>query len=299
MTTDEDLAREGAALSDRFGEARATAFSRSLPGLVAELTAGWDLQVESLYPSGATSVVLAVQTADGAPAALKVSPDVEFMAQQTRMLRRLGPTGRAPIVLEESEQVGAVLLERIVPGDTLDSTRSVPPSPPEWAALLHDLHTTETTGIPGTLAERCADMFERIGARQSLPAVRKHVPDALWERAIRDCRELLRSNSEDVVIHGDLHLGNVLDGGERGLVVIDPKLCVGDRCFDMVDYVIAEGSADGMRARAVHLAELAEMDIERLLAWTSVNAVVSAISYMTWSGPSSRTDALLTLASGD
>jgi streptomycin 6-kinase len=29
------------------------------------------------------------------------------------------------------------------------------------------------------------------------------------------------------LLHGDLHLGNVLDGGPRG---IDPKASVGDRC---------------------------------------------------------------------
>lgn len=296
MTSPDDLVREGAALSDRFGQERALSFSRSLPGLVDELTTRWGLQVESLYPSGATSVVIAVRTDGGAPAALKVSPDADFLTEQSRMLRHLAPTGRAPVVLKEDERAGAVLLERILPGDTLDSTRATPPSPVEWAALLRALHTTDAGGITGTLAARCEEMFERIGARQALPAVREHVPDELWDRAVATCRDLLRSGTEQVVIHGDLHLGNVLDGGERGLVVIDPKLCVGDRCFDMVDFVIADGSAEDMQLRAVQLAQLTDMDVDRLAAWTSVNAAVTAISHLTWSGTSERTDTLLALA---
>nr|WP_225882432.1 aminoglycoside phosphotransferase family protein [Streptomyces aureocirculatus] len=41
--------------------------------------------------------------------------------------------------------------------------------------------------------------------------------------------------SDHRLLHGDLHLGNVLDGGQRGLMAIDPKACAGDPCFDAVD----------------------------------------------------------------
>ncbi|OUC96640.1 hypothetical protein CA984_14275 [Streptosporangium minutum] len=44
------------------------------------------------------------------------------------------------------------------------------------------------------------------------------------------------------LVHGDLHPGNVLDGGPRGLVVIDPRPCVGDPAFDAVDWVLGTGA---------------------------------------------------------
>ena len=41
-----------------------------------------------------------------------------------------------------------------------------------------------------------------------------------------------------VLLHGDLHLRNVLAGPPgRELVAIDPRACVGDPAFDLVDWI--------------------------------------------------------------
>lgn len=296
MIADEDLWRVGAALDDRFGAQVAAAFGRALPGLVTDLTGRWGLRTEGLYDSGATSVVIAVTDRGGRPCVLKVSPDVPFLAQQTAMLRRLAPTGRVPEVVAVAEDEGAVLLERVLPGDTLDSRRGRVPPPRMWAALVADLHRASTGGVPQRLTYRCAEMIERIGARQSRPHVRAHVPDTMWEGAVGECLALLAVPPREVLLHGDLHLGNVLDGGARGLVVIDPKLCVGDPCFDVVDYVIADGGPAQMHARAVALARLVGIDLGHLLRWSRVNAVVTAVSRTAWSGPDERTRTLLAFA---
>lgn len=291
--TPEELVRASADLADRFGAERAAAFGAVLPGLVADLSARWEVSVERLYPSGATSVVLAAQDRSGAPAVLKLSPDAPFLDRQVGMLRHLDSTGRVPGVLRQDAAAGAVLLERVEPGDTLDSLRATPPTARQWADLLADLHGTPTDGVPDRLSDRCDDMFQRIGARQRQPAVREQVSDVLWEASVAECRELLRTDGEQVTIHGDLHLGNVLAAGDRGLVVIDPKLCVGDRCFDMVDFVATGASPQEMAARAAELAPLVDMDLDRLLRWSRVNAVVTAISRLTWHPPNARSAALL------
>lgn len=304
--TTQELVRATADLADRFGPERAAVFGAGLPGLVADLSARWEVSVERLYPSGATSVVLAVQDPSGAPAVMKLSPDAPFLDRQVGMLRHLGPTGRVPGVLRQDAAAGAVLLERVEPGDTLDSLRATPPTARQWADLLANLHGTPTDGVPDRLSDRCEDMFQRIGARQRQPAVREQVPDVLWEASVAECRELLRTggelrsggellrtDGEQVTIHGDLHLGNVLAAGDRGLVVIDPKLCVGDRCFDMVDFVATSGTPEEMTARAAELAPLVDMDLDRLLRWSRVNAVVTAISRLTWHSADERSAALL------
>lgn len=295
MITDVDLVREGTALSDRFGEDRAATFGARLPDLVVELTDRWGLTPEGMLPSGASSVVLAVADSTGAPAALKISPDAPFLGRQAGMLRHLAPTGRVPLVLEEAPAYGAILMERVEPSRTLDDARGTPPTPAEWADLLVDLHATSTDGITDLLRQRCEDMFRRIGARQATERVAAHVSREVWGRAVEDCLSLLETDREEVVIHGDLHLGNVLRS-DRGLVVIDPKLCVGDRCFDMVDFVVVAGSAEQMTARALELAPLVDIDPDRLLRWSRVNAVVTAISRTAWSGPDDWTATLLDFA---
>ncbi|MFI1680591.1 aminoglycoside phosphotransferase family protein [Streptomyces sp. NPDC020607] len=96
-----------------------------------------------------------------------------------------------------------------------------------------------------------------------------HVGHATWQRARRRCETLLDSQSELVLLHGDLHLGNVLDGGlSRGLIAIDPKACVGDPCFDAVGYVVAGAGQDGVEARCQRVATACGFDGDRLYAWS-------------------------------
>lgn len=294
--TDDELTRAGAALDDRFGADRAEAFAAELPGRVAELVDRWGLRLGHLFDSGASSVVIAALARDGRPAAVKLSPDAPFLTRQGAMLRHLEPTQRAPRVLAEDPATGTLLLERVLPGDTLDSSRSAPPTTTQWAALLGDLHGTSAEGVEDTLHDRCGEMVERIGARQQRPHVRKLVADQVWERAVGTCRELLQTQGDRVVIHGDLHLGNVVDGGDQGLVVIDPKLCVGDPCFDMVDFVVTSGTAPEMLDRGDDLAALTGTDPQRLRAWVGVNAVVTTVSRLAWAAPDERTATLLELA---
>jgi streptomycin 6-kinase len=118
----------------------------------------------------------------------------------------------------------------------------------------------------------------------------------VWARTVQECLSLLETDREQVVIHGDLHLGNVLRSQDRGLVAIDPKLCVGDRCFDLVDFVVTSGTTDQMTARALELAPLVGVEADRLLRWSRVNAVITAISTIAWNGPDDWTRTLLQFA---
>ncbi|WP_343034490.1 aminoglycoside phosphotransferase family protein [Amycolatopsis anabasis] len=98
-----------------------------------------------------------------------------------------------------------------------------------------------------------------------------------WQRTIRRCETLLDTQASPVLLHGDPHLGNVLDGGpSRGLVAIDPKACTGDPCFDVVDYVVAGAGQEGVEARCQRVATACGLDGDRLYAWSQVIAPMAA-----------------------
>lgn len=293
MATEEQLVRLALTMDDRFDSETALAFADRLPRLVSALSREWELQLGHGVSSGATSVVVDVVDASGRPSVLKLSPDGDFLGRQAKMLEHFASTGRVPRVLRSEPQAGAILLERIIPGTECEES---PPTTEEWASLLRDLHATDPSGIEGTLVDRCADMFERVGVRQRTPAVRRYVSDSIWSEIVVLSRELLATTALPNVIHGDLHLGNVLKSDEGGLVAIDPKLCIGDPCFDMVDFVIAEGSPATMEGRVVELAELTNVEVGRLIGWTRVNAVVTAISRIHWNGFEPRSAELLEFA---
>ena len=65
------------------------------------------------------------------------------------------------------------------------------------------------------------------------PAARTH--GGLLAQADSAAQALLADPRDVVVLHGDIHHGNVLDGGERGWLAIDPKGLLGERTFDFVN----------------------------------------------------------------
>ncbi len=91
-------------------------------------------------------------------------------------------------------------------------------------------------------------------------------------RAAETARHLLETEQDRVVLHGDLHHGNVLDSRERGWLAIDPKRLYGERAYDFVNILrnpdIATSLIPGRFARQVDvIADAARLDRTRFLQW--------------------------------
>ena len=78
------------------------------------------------------------------------------------------------------------------------------------------------------------------------------------------------------MLHGDLHYSNMLDGGARGLVAIDPKGTLGERAFDAVDFVL-DGS-EPVERRLARVVAATGLDADRLAGWCRVAAPTIAVS---------------------
>jgi streptomycin 6-kinase len=111
------------------------------------------------------------------------------------------------------------------------------------------------------------------------PAAARH--GGILAKAAAAARELLAAPQDEVVLHGDIHHGNVLDFGERGWLAIDPKRLTGDRGFDFAnilrdpDAEVATGPGRLSRQASV-IAEAASLDRTRLLKWVLAFAGLSA-----------------------
>ena len=283
-------------LSLRFGPGIA-AWCTAVPALAQEMAARWDLKLDEAYPDGASSVALRCSRADGTRAVLKLSPDPPFLADQADMLRRFAPGGRVPAVLAVDAAAGAVLLESIEPGTGADELAQ-PPPPQEWGQLVRALHCAAAPPhFPRDLRGRCDEFFARIGRRLAEPHIGQRVRPADLERGADRYGQLLATAPSRVLLHGDLHLGNVLDGGPaRGLVAIDPRACVGDPCFDAVDYALDGAGRDGVDNRCAAVAPAAGLDADRLYAWCRAIAPIIAINRIGRPGQEQAVAELLTLA---
>jgi streptomycin 6-kinase len=84
-----------------------------------------------------------------------------------------------------------------------------------------------------------------------------------------------------VVLHGDLHHANVLDGGTRGWLAIDPKALLGERGFDFAnifcnpDTAVAT-SPGRLEEQASVVAQTGRIERVRLLQWILAYAGLSA-----------------------
>jgi streptomycin 6-kinase len=101
-----------------------------------------------------------------------------------------------------------------------------------------------------------------------------------------------------VLLHGDLHPGNVLDGGAtRGLVAIDPRPCVGDAAFDAVDWVFwGVDNPRGWQPHARQLALALGVEHGRLWAWCAALAPMLAAAKAGRGAAPDEVNALLALA---
>lgn len=289
-----DLESTTARLAARFGPEVAE-WCAGIPNLTARLSERWGISPGEELDPGASSVVWRCRWPDGTPAVLKISPDRELLAAQTEMLALFAPSGRVPAVLATAED--AVVLEEVLPG-TLAEDLPAYALPSLWADLLAALHSVAPPEKPiGLLRGRCEEFFVRIGRRLNDPAVAARLGPLDWARAMQRCARLLDSTTKPVLLHGDLHLGNALDGGaNRGLMAIDPKACLGDPCFDAVDLVVAGAGQEGVAARCEAVASACGLDGDRLFAWSQVIAPLLVIAHVTHGAEEAVIEELLALS---
>jgi streptomycin 6-kinase len=219
-------------LTRRFGDG-VTGWIDALPDLVGNLTHRWGLTVLRLMPGGNGAVFLC-ETSD-AHAVLKLTPDLEVAAREARALTAWAHTPAMVGLLDADLAAGALLLEAITPGTPA----------PDPARVVPALHTADPTGFP-PLRAHVDFMFEVVIANLT-----GGYHPAEHERA----RELAAHDVTPVLLHGDIHTGNVLQG-PHGPKAIDPQACVGDPAFDWMDLV-----HDG------HDLHGADVDLDRVHDW--------------------------------
>jgi streptomycin 6-kinase len=175
-------------------------------------------------------------------------------------------------LLEADDDLGAMLLERCKPGDML---RSEPESKQDEviAALLKQL--SRRSAPPHDLCRfRPLSQMLETWRSETLAQVEQWQDAALVGEGLRVLEELARPSPTDTLLATDLHAGNVLRSERRPWLVIDPKPFIGDVTYDMVQHLHnceLRLHADPM-SMIKRLADLAEVDSERLRLWTFARA---------------------------
>jgi streptomycin 6-kinase len=243
-----------------------------LPRLAEELAERWSLELGEPFTGGIVSLVLAATRADGTPAVLKINFPEPESEHEAAALASWNGHGAARL-LEHDEGRRALLLERCIPGTTLWELPEADETTRIAASVLRELHVPPGEGAPfASLAEvalRWADELPADWARVGRP-----FPRRLIDAGVSLLRELAGSQGPVVLVHQDLHGGNIVRRG-GGWCAIDPKPLAGEAEFDTASYVRdrrddlagTDRYLPTMRRRLDVLAEELGLDRERMRGW--------------------------------
>jgi streptomycin 6-kinase len=249
---------------------------QSLPALVERLLGQWDLAADDAEPlHGGLGLVVLVHRGEQR-LALKVSWQEDTTRGEAVALRAW--QGRGVMELVDSDpDTGALLLER------LDHTRSLH-ALPLWDAaevagsLIRTLAVPAPAGL-GTLREVAAGISAGLPRRQR--ALGDPVRPAWVEAACRYARELGPAG-EQVLIHADLHYGNVLAGTRQPWLAVDvralhgaPEYSVPELIWNRADELHTD--ADVRRLLGVVTAA-GGLDAEAAYGWV----VARCVDYWLW-----------------
>jgi streptomycin 6-kinase len=281
----------------RFG-AGVSSWCTALPQLVERCCLRWQLELDQALSGNTSRVFTGRQHGDNG-VVLKLTPDRAIAIEEAQALRAWGATPHVVDLLDADLAAGALLLAKIEPGTKVSDEPDLPPVS-EVAELLTGLRGTVSYdgGQLPTLAGGLESMFARIGGLLSDPRVSPVVAPHLLAQGHRLARELAGSGPAGL-LHGDLHLSNILRAGPaRGLVAIDPRPCSGDVTFDAIDWALDRAtSADEVRERIEQLGRLVpDLDRDRLRRWCQATAAVIAVLRLRHRPPDGTTQFLLQLA---
>jgi streptomycin 6-kinase len=286
-------------LITRFG-AEVEAWCAALPEMVEWYRLRWHLDLDKALSGDTSRVFIGRQHGDRG-VVLKLTPERAMANEEAIALRAWAATPHAVALLEADLEAGALLLEHIEPGTKVSDEPHIPPVN-EIAALLAGLRETAEydAGQLPTMAQGLESMFVRIGRLLSNPRVSTVVAPQVLDDGHHRARELASSGPAGL-LHGDLHLSNILRAGRgRGLVAIDPRPSVGDPVFDAVDWALYRlASMAEVHERIERLRNLVPgLDPDRLWGWCQAAAPALAILRLRRRPPDATTQLLLEIAGG-
>ena len=214
------------------GEPGGQLWLRALPSLIYECLEQWQLVLRRPF-LGNVSYVAPATTASGSEVVLKIGfpyPDSEHEAVALAQWQGRG----AVRTLDYDPERRVLLLERCAPGTNLweesedDATEAV-------AGVLEKLwETLGPRGLFQALSSAARVWTEDLSAAYERAG--HPFEEEIFEEAIAFLATARPPRSDDVILHQDLHRGNVLRR-RNDWVAIDPKPLVGERAFDLASYV--------------------------------------------------------------
>lgn len=222
---------------ERFLEATAArtgaeAWVAAAPGLLEQLIDRWELELAPDEDAGGSiGPAFTVPGVRGGtqPVLLRiVYPDAWFEEETAALVHW---DGNGAVGLIDHDPAGAQLLERPEPGTPLAEEDDEDVALGRAAEVAGKLWIADPGGI-ATLASEVLEWGRTMPGRHHL--VGRPFERMLVHEAVESIRELVPTQPEHVLLHGDLRLGTIVAARGGIWLAAEPKPLVGERAFDVV-----------------------------------------------------------------
>lgn len=245
----------------------------NLPNVIVNAAKFWQLDDLVAYPNLTYNYVLRGRQRE-LPIVLKLRCNVQDMLGEVNALQAFqGPT--CVNLLDYNVELGAILLEQLVPGTALSKVAMVDDRQATQIAanVLQMLSQVNNKGQFKTLLQTLPDLsknFEQLN--EFLPQARCSKNDLLTS-----------SNDWERLLHGDFHHDNILQS-DRNWCVIDTEGLWGDVGYDLavfirnpLSYLVGLPNSQAIVMQRIDdLSKAMNYPVARLYKWTFLQATVSA-----------------------
>jgi streptomycin 6-kinase len=260
----------------------AESWCEGAPALHDELALRWELGfVEVVGDDPSTYVVAAVRSGE-TPVTLEIAyPDAWFTELVGALLAW---DGEASVAVIDHDPRGAILTTRPVPGTPLGDELDEAVVTEVACGVAERLWIANPGGITH-LAGEALEWARTMPARHALAD--RPFDRGLVMEAVVAIRELIPTQPEHVLLHGDLRPATIVRADEERWVAVAPRPLVGEQAFDAAGLVIGDAEDVGtdraggplrLRRRVDAIAERLGLDPERLRRW----ALAVATDYALW-----------------
>jgi streptomycin 6-kinase len=266
-------------ITELFDE-RGIAWLGDLPNLIAECERRWSLKVLPPFDLSYNYVAPAIRT-DGTEVVVKLGVPNPELLTEIAALRLWNGHGIVQLLDADTEQ-GILLLERLRPGTPLATLEDDEQATRIAARLMGQLRRPAPPDHPFPTVDKWAEGIKRL--RRRFDGGAGPLPAQLVETAESLFAELLDSQSEPVLLHGDLHHWNILAAERQPWLALDPKGLVGEAAYEVGAWLrnplpglLNQPHPDRITVRRIDLlSEMLGFDRQRMIGWGLAQAVLSA-----------------------
>ena len=245
-----------------------TAWVEDANDVTMQIAGRWALRLgECLHESTGSMVRAAIDSGDRDLVLKVAKPHFESRDEATGLAEWDGNATARLVEATKFPTADVLLVERCRPGTAL-STLDEPEQDHVIGTMLRRLwRPPRVASAYRSLAEMCAMWADSI--RHKLPALPKEIDRGLTRAGIELYLTLPHMATHQVLLHTDLHAGNVLASAREPWLAIDPKPYVGDPAYDAVQHLL---NCDRLLHDPEELvrrnADIVGVDRDRLRQWT-------------------------------